>query len=40
MANQLKDFDWVYLEGSKTGAFALEVNSRRTAFYTASSRQL
>jgi thiamine biosynthesis lipoprotein ApbE/Na+-translocating ferredoxin:NAD+ oxidoreductase RnfG subunit len=32
MANQLKDFDWAYLEGAQTGALALEVNSRRTAF--------
>ena len=40
MENRFKDFDWVHLEGSQTGALALEVNSRRTALYTASSQQL
>src|SRR5882762_5173886 len=40
MANQLKHFDWVYLEGSPTGALTLEANSRHAAFYTASSRPL
>jgi thiamine biosynthesis lipoprotein len=40
MANQLKHFDWAYLEGSPTGALTLEANSRHAAFYTASSRPL
>jgi hypothetical protein len=40
MENRFKNFDWVHLEGSQAGALALEVNSRRTALYTASSRQL
>jgi len=39
-ANQLKNFDWAYLEGAQNGAVALEVNSIHTALYTASSRQL
>ena len=39
MASQFKDFDWVYLEKSQTRALTLEVNSRRTALYTASARQ-
>ena len=39
MADQFKDFDWVYLEGPSTGALTQEVNSRRTAMYTASARQ-
>jgi thiamine biosynthesis lipoprotein len=40
MTDQFKDFDWVYLEGPPTGPLTLEVNSRRTALYTASARQL
>lgn len=40
MANQLKNFDWVYLEVALNGAVGLEVNSIHTALYTASSRQL
>lgn len=40
MTDQFKDFDWVYLEGRPTGPLTLEVNSRRTALYAASSRQL
>ena len=40
MAIQFKDFDWVYLEKSPTGALKLEANSRRTKLYTASSQQL
>jgi len=40
MENRFKDFDWVHLEGSQASALALEMNSRRTALYTASSRQL
>ena len=39
MTDQFKDFDWVYLEGPSTGALMQEVNSRRTALYTASARQ-
>ncbi len=39
-ANQLKNFDWAYLEGAQNGAVALEVNSIHTPLYTASSRQL
>jgi FAD:protein FMN transferase len=37
MANQLKNFDWAYLERAENGAVALEVNSIHTALYTASS---
>ena len=39
MTDQFKDFDWVYLEGPSTGPLMQEVNSRRTALYTASARQ-
>jgi thiamine biosynthesis lipoprotein ApbE/Na+-translocating ferredoxin:NAD+ oxidoreductase RnfG subunit len=39
MTDQFKDFDWVYLEGPSTGPLTQEVNSRRTALYTASARQ-
>jgi thiamine biosynthesis lipoprotein len=39
MANQLKNFDWAYLEGSPTGALTLDANSRRTKFYAASGWQ-
>jgi len=39
MASQFKDFDWVYLEKSPTGALKLEANSHRTRVYTASARQ-
>lgn len=39
MTDQFKDFDWVYLEGPSTSSLTLEVNSRRTALYTASARQ-
>jgi thiamine biosynthesis lipoprotein ApbE/Na+-translocating ferredoxin:NAD+ oxidoreductase RnfG subunit len=40
MASQFKDFDWVHLEGTPTGALTLEGNSRRTKLYTTSSQQL
>jgi thiamine biosynthesis lipoprotein len=39
MANQLKNFDWAYLEGSPTGALTLDANSRRTKCYAASGWQ-
>src|SRR6266850_1306835 len=37
MANQIRDFDWAYLEGSQTGALAMELNSHRTTLFTTSN---
>jgi len=39
MAHRFKDFDWAHLEGSQTGALAMDLNFRRTALYTASNQQ-
>jgi thiamine biosynthesis lipoprotein len=40
MRNQLKDFDWAYLEGSQTGALAMDLNSHRTTLFATSNQQL
>jgi len=39
MAHRFKDFDWAHLEGSQSGALAMDLNFRRTALYTASNQQ-
>lgn len=40
MAHRFKDLDWAHLEGSQTGALAMDLNSHRTMFYTSSKQQL
>jgi thiamine biosynthesis lipoprotein len=40
MAYRFRDFDWARLEGSQTGALAMEVNSRRGTLYTSTDHHL